>query len=453
MKLLQDGTIFPLLPTTNFGADEIAEAFRYMQRGVHTGRINIRIPADAGELVPSSSSHRTEFRDDGVYLLAGGLGGLGRSVISWMVQHGARSFVAVSPSAGLREEHKDLVNELREQNCELLCVTGDIADADVVPRLVETVGRPIRGVVQLAMALCDTGFLNMDHLSWTTATMPKIQGTWNLHTFLPKNMDFFVMCSSVAGMMGSYGQSNYAAANTYLDSFVQYRHGLGLSASVLDIMAIGGIGYVASNKDVAERMEKNISRYISETEFLECFKLSLQQSSPRSIKQPLTGTGPQYKAPAQIILLNEMTRPLADPQNAFPWRADPRVSVFRFNQGSAADDSGQGSENLRSFLLALSAQPERLNDSATGDFLAEKITERVSAFLMVENDAIDNSQTLTSMGADSLVAIEIRNWWKQTFGVEVSALELADPSNTMGALGRLAAHRLKEKHYAQMASS
>jgi acyl carrier protein len=109
----------------------------------------------------------------------------------------------------------------------------------------------------------------------------------------------------------------------------------------------------------------------------------------------------------------------------------------------------QGSESLRSFLLALSAQPERLDNPATAIFLSEKIAERVSIFLMVENDTIDNSQTLTSMGADSLVAIEIKNWWKQTFGVEVSALELADPSNTMEALGMLAVNRLREKYSSQ----
>lgn len=453
VKLLQDGHIFPLLPNTGFDVNEIAEAFRYMQKGVHTGRINVKIPADTGALTPSSSRRRAQFRGDGVYLLAGGLGGLGRSIISWMIKHGARNFVAVSPSAGSREEHKDLIHELRELKCELLCIAGDIADADVVRRLVQTVERPINGVVQLAMALCDTGFLNMDHLSWTTATNPKIQGTWNLHTMLPKNMDFFIMCSSAAGMMGSYGQSNYAAANTFLDSFVQYRHGLGLSASVLDIMAVGDVGYVASNKDVTERLEKNISRFISETEFLECFDLALQQSSRPPIKPSLATMGTVYNAPAQIVLINEMTRPLADPQNTFPWRRDARISVFRNNQGSATEVSGQGNESLRGFVVALSTQPERLNDSATVNFLATQIAQRVSAFLMVKSDSVDNSQTLTSMGADSLVAIEIRNWWKQTFGVEVSALELADPSNTMEALGRLATQRLREKYCGQASSS
>ncbi|XPS73997.1 Mycolipanoate synthase [Ascochyta lentis] len=449
VRLLQDGSIFALRPTTDFEAHEVSEAFRYMQKGVHVGRISVRIPADTSALVPSSSSCDPQFRSDGVYLLAGGLGGLGQSIISWMVRHGARSFVAVSPSAGSRKEHKDLIKELREQNCELLCVAGDIADADVVRHVIATTGRPINGLVQLAMALCDTGFLNMDHRSWTTATAPKIQGTWNLHTQLPKDMDFFIMCSSASGIMGSYGQSNYAAANTYLDSFVQFRHSLGLPASVMDIMAIGDVGYVASNKDVAERVEKNISRYISEAEFLQCFKLSLQQSSPRSIKEP----GSQYKAAAQIILLNEMTHPLADSQNAFPWRADPRISIFRINQGSVTGESGQEGENLRSFLLALSSQPEKLEDPATSNFLAEKIAERVSGFLMVEGDASNTSRTLTTMGADSLVAIEIRNWWRQTFGVEVSALELADPSNTMEALGKLAVHRLKERYFAQVAAS
>lgn len=447
VKLLQDGSIFPLLPNTSFNADEIAEAFRYMQKGVHTGRINVRIPADAGELVPSSSRRRAKFRKDGVYLLAGGLGGLGRSIISWMVSHGARSFVAMSPSAGSRQEHRDLICELREQRCELLCVAGDIADADDVRRLIQTVGRPINGVVQLAMALCDTGFLNMDHLSWTTSTRPKIEGTWNLHTLLPKDMDFFIMCSSAAGLMGSYGQSNYAAGNTFLDSFVQYRHGLGLSASVLDITVIGDVDFVASKKDVAERWGKNFSRLISETEFLECFDLALQQSSPLSIKESLKTIG-RYKVPAQIVLMNEMIHPLSDPKNTIPWRGDPRISVFRNNQGSAKEAPGQVTESLRSFVLALSTQPEKLDDSATVDFITGNIAQRISTFLMVENDAIDNNQTLTSMGADSLVAIEIKNWWKQTFGIDVSVLELADPSNTIEDLGRLAAKRLRKKHFA-----
>jgi NADPH:quinone reductase-like Zn-dependent oxidoreductase/acyl carrier protein len=449
VALLQDGSISPLFPIANFRADEVADAFRYMQKGVHTGRISVRIPTDAAELVPCFSNNGARFRKDGTYLLAGGLGGLGRSIISWMVQHGAEYFVAVSPSAGSREEHQILISELQEQKCELRCVAGDIADPDVVRRLVETAERPINGVIQLAMVLRDTGFLNMDHLSWTAATTPKVQGTWNLHKFLPKDMDFFIMCSSAAGTMGSYGQSNYAAANTYLDSFVQYRHGLGLPASVLDTMAIGDVGYVASNKDIAERMDKDISRFISETEFLKCFEIALAQSTPRKETQSRAVVEPPYKTSAQIIVLNEMIHPLIDPRNAFPWRTDSRVSVFRTNQGSATEDSSQGSESLRSFLLALSAQPERLDNPATAMFLSEKIAERVSIFLMVENDTIDNSQTLTSMGADSLVAIEIKNWWKQTFGVEVSALELADPSNTMEALGMLAVNRLKEKYSSQ----
>jgi acyl carrier protein len=78
---------------------------------------------------------------------------------------------------------------------------------------------------------------------------------------------------------------------------------------------------------------------------------------------------------------------------------------------------------------------------------AEEIAKRVAAFLMkeVEEDTVlDTSQTLADMGADSLVGIEIRNWWKQTFGMEVSILELNSPGQTLESLGRLATERLKE---------
>ncbi|KAI0124129.1 putative polyketide synthase [Xylariales sp. AK1849] len=446
IELFEAGEIVPLHPTTVFESDKIQDAFRYMQKGVHMGRIVVRMPEDPASLPLALPVPKPTFSPDAVYLLAGGLGGLGRSILSWMASHGARHLIVFSPSAGTRAEHHLFVEELREMGCELRCLTGDVADCDSVRGVMAAAGdRPIKGVLQLAMVLRDTGFLNMDHDGWTATTNPKIRGTMNLHQLLPKDLDFFIMCGSTGGTLGAYGQSNYAAANTYLDAFLHFRHGQGLPAAVLDIAAIGDIGYVAENKNVAGRLGRALAGFMVEAEFLRCLQLAVERSSSKYVAPiPPTPTV-AFEEASQVVLYNDTALPLSDPQNTASFRRDPRLSVFRNTQGATTRGDGAGSEGLRSFLGSLVSEPERLDDASTTIFLAEQIAKRIFAFLMQEDAIINTSQTLTSMGADSLVAIEIRNWWKQTLGIEITVLELADPSNTMELLGALAVERLKEK--------
>ena len=89
----------------------------------------------------------------------------------------------------------------------------------------------------MAMVLSDVGVMDMDLDTWNTAIRPEVEGTWNLHNLVPKDLDFFVL-SSTCGLLGHYGQANYASANTFLDAFVQYRQNLGLPASVMDIVLL-----------------------------------------------------------------------------------------------------------------------------------------------------------------------------------------------------------------------
>ena len=447
LELFREGHLRALLPTTVFEAENVPDAFRYMQKGVHMGRIVVRMPDDPAELPLTLTAPTPSFHPDAAYLLVGGLGGLGRSVISWMVEHGARQIMAVSPSAGTRAAHRELVDELRESGCELRCFAGDVADFEFMQTVVNAAaGLPIRGVLQMAMALRDVSFLNLDHDSWTAATNPKVKGTWNLHQLLrDQNLDFFVMTGSASGTLGSYGQVNYAAGNAFLDAMVTYRHSLGLPAAVLDISAVGDVGYVASTKDVAERLERAVARFMTEKEFLACLHLVIQRSSKQFIAPVEASTTTAYEDRGQVVLQNDMTKSLSDAENTIPWRRDPRMSIFRNIQGALEQGAGTGNEGLRSFMVSLSGEPEKLDDPATVTFLAQEISKRISAFLMKEDAALDVTQTLSSMGADSLVAIEIRNWWKQTLGIEISVLELADAGNTMEILGMMAVQRLKER--------
>src|SRR5437762_12299682 len=88
---------------------------------------------------------------------------------------------------------------------------------------------------------------------WRAATRPKVQGTWNLHKLLPSGMDFFIMLSSMAGIFGSRGQSNYAAGNTFQDELGRHRIGLGEKATALDLGFFSSVGIMAEKQELRER--------------------------------------------------------------------------------------------------------------------------------------------------------------------------------------------------------
>lgn len=123
----------------------------------------------------------------------------------------------------------------------------------------------------------------------------------------------------------------------------------------------------------------------------------------------------------------------------------PCLAVFRNSQGAAREGAERGGEDLRGFFASLPVEQEKLDDPATTPFLAEEIARHIFKFLLREDAVVNMSQTPMSLGADSLVAIEIRNWWRQALGVEITIFELTNRAHTMEALAALAVERLKEK--------
>jgi NADPH:quinone reductase-like Zn-dependent oxidoreductase/acyl carrier protein/NAD(P)-dependent dehydrogenase (short-subunit alcohol dehydrogenase family) len=454
MELLGTGQFQPLRPTTIFDGEKVEDAFRYMQRGVHMGRIVVRMPDDDSILHIAPTMPAPYFRPNATYLLAGGMGGLGRSIIRWMASHGAKCLTVVSRSAGLGPQDQALIAEIGELGCLLQCFAADISDANSMQTVISSICQPIAGVLQMAMVLRDVGIPNLDFEAWTEALRPKMQGTWNLHNLLPKDLDFFVCFGSISGTLASYGQGNYAAGNSFLDSFVRYRHGMGQAASVIDIAAIGDVGYVAETKDVAERIGRAFGRLGTEQEFLDALQLTIKRSKEKREFIPREPT--KFSQLSQIVMHNNMNPRLSDPRNTSPWRRDARIAIYRNSEEASQSTSSQGSKRLGLFLVSLTTEPEKLDEPETPALFAQEIAKRVAAFLMreeEENAVLNTSQTLADMGADSLVAIEIRNWWKQTFGIEISILELNSPAQTLESLGRLATERLKELYMLKAANA
>jgi hypothetical protein len=140
---------------------------------------------------------------------------MGRATSTWMVENGARNFIYISRNAGKRQQDRQFVAELESQGCSAQCIAGSVSDSLVIQKAVEMAFEPIKGVFQLSMQLSSSAFLDMNFSDWHAGLAAKIDGTWNLHRILPKDLDFFILAGSIGGCFGHVGQSNYAAANTF----------------------------------------------------------------------------------------------------------------------------------------------------------------------------------------------------------------------------------------------
>ena len=136
-----------------FEASEIEQSFRYLQKGDHIGKAVVRIPENASE-IPSTSQARSFTLDaEASYLLIGGLGGLGRSVATWMVESGARNLIFLSRSAGKGDADQLFFAELESMGCYVSAVAGRVEDIEAVKTAIQQASRPIKGIIHLAMVL------------------------------------------------------------------------------------------------------------------------------------------------------------------------------------------------------------------------------------------------------------------------------------------------------------
>ena len=448
LDLYVQGYLKPIHPINVFDAMEAEHAFRYMQQGTHVGKIVVRFPQHEETLPYTPAIPKPSFRDDRSYLLVGGMGGLGRAIAMWMVTQGAKHIIFLSRSAGKGKDDPAFTEELELMGCKAQTFSGDVSDEALVNRIVATAHMPIAGVMQMAMILRDIGVLDMDFETYQAVTRPRVQGTWNLHNaLLYQPLDFFVLFSSVCGIVGFYGQANYAASNTFLDAFVQYRHSRGLVASVIDIGAVDEVGYISRTPAVKETMLAMSGRLIQERDFLQALHLTIIRSAiPPAKEKKLVGTrGIHFQNPSQITQALECRLPIMDQQNNIIWKRDPRMAIYR-NVETVATDAVSETGGLKLFLAAMAENQSQLEQPEAAEFLACQIRDQVATYLMRRNDEepLDLGLTLSAAGVDSLVAIELRNWWKQSLGADVSVLELMN-GGSIHRLGEMAAKRFKER--------
>ncbi|KAF5025548.1 hypothetical protein F66182_2356 [Fusarium sp. NRRL 66182] len=445
IELYRQGHIKPIRVAKTFAASAIQETFRTMQQGTHIGKVVVQVRDSAGEpqlgQVQSMRENPVIFDGAASYLLVGGLGGLGRSISVWMAMNGARNLTFLSRSAGNGPHDQGFVEELRSMGCTVQMVRGSVLNPDDVARAVDSTPAPLKGIIQMSMVLRDQSYQRMTVDDWNTCVAPKVQGTWNLHNVTVSHkekldLDFFVLFSSLSGIIGQVGQANYASANTFLDAFAHYRQSMGLPCSAIDIGAMEGVGYLFENEELLRKMQGSGWRSVQEGQLLKALGVAMMPKG--SHQQPEDDTLVDRN---NFLLGISPTTPLSDPSSSARLRKDVRMAVYHNEGVNSASKSAASDDALSAFLSSAKSNPALLKAPEAGQLIAREIGKKMLAMLLKSNDNIDISQSLTELGLDSMIAVEMRAWWRITFGSDISVLEMLG-MGTLEALGKRAAEEL-----------
>ncbi|RYP44832.1 hypothetical protein DL768_008731 [Monosporascus sp. mg162] len=429
MSFYRQGAIYPIQPTKCFDAGQVEDAFRCLQMGQHIGKLVVRIPENHSLLSTTKARSSLSLRSDASYLVVGGLGGLGRSVLAWLAEHGAKNLIVLSRS-GIGNNQKitmALVEELAALGCSIQVMAGSVAHLEDVRRVIRHASLPVAGVIQMSMVLRDSAFAQMTHEDWEAAVTPKVQGTWNLHTaFADHCLDFLVLFSSISGTIGNPGQANYAAANTFLDAFVQFRHGRNLPASVLDVGVMGDVGYVSQNQAIMDHFKARAAYVLEEQDLLDSLELAIRRSRP-----PAATHRDRYSNESHLGIGFRMTRPISSPENRATWKRDIRMSLYRNLEVAGGGDSDNKTndasgkdDNIKDFIAAAANDPRVLAEESSVALISQHIGMTLLSFMMKPAEELDVKASPAATGMDSLVAIELRNWCRQRFGLELTVLEI-----------------------------
>ena len=407
-QLIEDGKIQIPSPLTEVSYAEVQKGFRLLQMGKHFGKI-VLVPGDNDlvPVLPVSYRNINLFESHKTYLLVGGLGGIGRTLAEWLYRKGARNLAFLSRSGAERIDAEATVNWLKARNVHVSVFAGDVANIHVVEQCVQSLGSSLAGIFQAAMVLRDTLFADMTFGQWKDCVTSKIRGTHNLHKATEhKDLDFFICFSSCAAIIGSKGQANYAAANTYLDALMNHRRRLGLAGTTMNISAVSEIGAVAGNRDLRKTMERIGFEFINEDELF--YQIEEAVSSPNLLEMKDRG----FDDHQLITGFNMRTKDLY-------WAEKP---IFRNLYGNhdlgISAMSGSGAVSLTASLLNSTDTQERIR------ILMDAFIEKAANVLAIPTSTIQPGNPLSAYGLDSIVAVEFRKWFFNAIAVEVALFDI-----------------------------
>jgi len=291
----------------------------------------------------------------------------------------------------------------------------------------------------------------MTHAGFKEPMHAKVSGLMNLHhSFQRANhrLNFFVVLSSFVGIIGNPGQSNYAAAGTFQDAFVRYRHKLGLPATAVDLGVVAGVGYVARNRDTEKKlMDKGLNFTCEEWHVHQLVRMAIDNPTPPAPASAISSTPispspaamrPQQFTSAQLVAGLFITDVLKMPTKFI----DPKWSIiYSTGLGINPDSDLFGDDaGFPDPMRDIDTRPAEdvINDLCAG------IIRKTASLTGTPKEEIKEDHSLKRYGMDSLVAVEMRNWLLKVSTVELAAADILNAAS-IRELGEKIYHAYKAK--------
>jgi aryl carrier-like protein len=266
----------------------------------------------------------------------------------------------------------------------------------------------------------------MTYAQYQDAIRPKVTGTINLHN-LTKDMplDFFIMLSSAAGVVGNSSQANYAAGGAFQDAFAHFRTEQGLPAVTLDLGGIDDVGFVAENADYVVNLERWGYLTISQAEFFSMIKQAILHPKRSATNcQVVTGLGTQGMAEEGSD---------ASPDELPFWFRDAKFShLLQMGRKQVHETDSENGVRLTESIPAAESLAEATN------LICDAIIEKMAKMLGMPAESIDSSQSMAAYGLDSLVAVELRNWLFREAKADVAVFEVLGKGSLNALAGDIA---------------
>jgi polyketide synthase 12 len=400
-ELFETGVLRPL-PVTTFDVRRARTALRYLSQARHIGKVVLTLPQ------PWTA---------GTVLITGGTGMAGSTLARHLAtQHGVQNLVLLSRHGRDAAGSEELVAELEAAGARVTVAACDAADRAALAAVLAEIPaqHPLSAVIHTAGVLDDAVLTSLTPERVDAVLRAKVDAAWNLHE-LTRDLDVsaFVMFSSMAGLVGSSGQANYAAGNTFLDGLAAHRRAHGLPAISLGwglwdqaSAMTGGLGAA----DLA-RLGRDGILALSSDEAMELFDTALIVDEP-------------YIAPARIDLAALRAHAAAVP----PMFADLLNAPAR----RQVDESLAAAKSKSALAQRLHGLPEPEQHAVLLDLVRSHIATVLGN---TTAEAIDPDKAFGDLGFDSLTAVEMRNRLKTATGLALSPTLIFDYPTPNGLAG------------------
>ena len=402
-KLFDDAALRPL-PVTAFDVRRAPAALRYLSQARHVGKVVLSMP-DAWTA--------------GTVVITGGTGMAGSALARHVVaNHGVRQLMLLSRRGPDAPGAAELTAELTAAGAHVSVVACDAADREALAKVLAdiSVQHPLSAVMHTAGVLDDAVVTSLTPERVDAVLRAKVDAAWNLHELTrDANLSAFVLFSSMAGLVGSSGQANYAAANSFLDGLAVHRRAHGLPA-----ISLGwGLWDQASNMtgslasvDFA-RFARDGIMAMSSAEALQLLDTAMVVDEPFLLPARIDTTALRAKYDAGTL---------------------PPMFVDLINARARrqVDDSLAAAKSKSALLERLEGLPEDEQHAVLLDLVRSHIATVLGN---TTPEAIDPDKAFQELGFDSLTAVEMRNRLKAATGLALSPTLIFDYPNSAALAG------------------